>query len=153
MEVEWSWQVGTPTSPKVLKQAFSIRIHRIPAELPHSSKLEPRNPIRPWRISVELSCSSYDEGSRQAKWPSGPQSLATLPTSLHLATTIRMGALQVESPNCGVCSDFHRRGVFIGLCWSSTDLVEAVTNQVAAKPHGRPAVWISLHWLRLLLLV
>jgi hypothetical protein len=34
-----------------------------------------------------------------------------------------------------VCVDFHRSGVFMGPCGSSTDLVEAVTCHVAA---GRP---------------
>jgi hypothetical protein len=36
------------------------------AELPHSSKLEPRNHVGPRWISIELSHSSYEEGSRQA---------------------------------------------------------------------------------------
>jgi hypothetical protein len=31
----------------VLEQRLSVGIHRIPVELPHSSKLEPRNPVRP----------------------------------------------------------------------------------------------------------
>jgi hypothetical protein len=71
----------------------SVEIHRILVELPHSSKLEPRNPIGPQRILVELSRSSYEEGTRQDRRPSGPQSLTTLPTRLPLATTLRMGAL------------------------------------------------------------
>jgi hypothetical protein len=50
-------------------------------ELPHSSKLESRNPM----VCV-----------------------LKLPTRLHLATTLRIGALQVESPKYGVYSDFHR---------------------------------------------
>jgi hypothetical protein len=92
-----------PDTPKGLEQRLSFKIHRIPAELPHSSKLEPRNPIGPQRIPIELLRSSYEEGSRQAGRPSGPQSLATLPTRLRLATTLIMGALQVESRKCGVC--------------------------------------------------
>jgi hypothetical protein len=107
--------MGIPTSqnpdtPKGLEQRLSFEIHRIPAELPHSSKLEPRNPIGPQRIPIELLRSSYEEGSRQAGRPSGPQSLATLPTRLRLATTLIMGALQVESRKCGVCVciNFHR---------------------------------------------
>jgi hypothetical protein len=41
----------------------TIGIHRIPVELLHSSKLEPRNPIKPRRIPTELSRSSYEEVS------------------------------------------------------------------------------------------
>jgi hypothetical protein len=137
--------VGIPTSqnpdtPKRLKQRLSIIIYRILVELPHSSKLEPRNPIGSRRIPIELPRSSYKESSRQARRPSGPQSLATLQTRLRLATTLRMGALQVKSPKCGVCVcvcvlTFTSRGVFIGQWGSSTYLAEAVTHQVAA---GRP---------------
>jgi hypothetical protein len=36
-----------PDTPEGLEQRLSIRIHRIPSELLHSSKLEPRNPDRP----------------------------------------------------------------------------------------------------------
>jgi hypothetical protein len=111
----------------------SVGIHRIPAELLHSSKLEPRNPIRPWRIPIDLPRSSYKEGSWQAKRPSSPQSLTTLPTRLHLATTLRMRALQMEFPCNGLCSDFHQRGLFIGPWGCSTDLAEAVTHQVAVS--------------------
>jgi hypothetical protein len=64
MEAEWSQQVGTPTSPKVLEQRLSIGIHMILVELPHLSKLEPRNSIGPQRIPVEIPHSSYEEGSR-----------------------------------------------------------------------------------------
>jgi hypothetical protein len=88
------------------------------------SKLESRNPVGPRRIPTELPCSSYEEGSLQVGRPFGHQSLTTLPTRLCLATILRMGALQVESPKCGVSSHFHRRGVFIGL-W------------------GAPPTWIS----------
>jgi hypothetical protein len=63
------------------------------AELPHSSKLEPRNHVGPRRILAKLLRSSYKEGSQQAWRPFGPQSLATLPTRIHLATTLRIGAL------------------------------------------------------------
>jgi hypothetical protein len=100
--------VGIPISqnldtPKGLEQRLYVKIHRILAELPHSSKLEPRNPIGPQRILAELPCSSYEEGSQQARRPSDPQSHTTLPTRLCLATTLIMGALQVKSPKCGVC--------------------------------------------------
>jgi hypothetical protein len=99
-----------PNTPEGLKQRLSVGIHRILAELPHLSKLELRNPIRPRRIPVELPCSSGEEGSQQAGRPSGPQSLATLPTRLCLATTLRNRDLRVESPKCGVCVNFHRYG-------------------------------------------
>jgi hypothetical protein len=47
-----------------------------------------------------------------------------------------MGALQVESPKCSVCPQFHHRGVFIGPWGSSTDLDKSVWCQVVA---GRPS--------------
>jgi hypothetical protein len=59
------------------------------------------------KIPAELPRLSHEEGSRQAGRPSCPQSLTTLSTRLRPATTLRMGALQVESPKYGVCSDFH----------------------------------------------
>jgi hypothetical protein len=92
-----------PDTPEGLEQRLSVGIHRIPAELLHSSKLELRNPVGPQRIPTELPRSSYEEGSRQDGRPSGPQSLSTLPIRLHLATTVRKRALKVESPKCGVC--------------------------------------------------
>jgi hypothetical protein len=64
MEAEWSQQAETPTSPKVLEQRLSVRINRIMAELPHSSKLELRNSVGPQRIMTELPRSSYKEGSQ-----------------------------------------------------------------------------------------
>jgi hypothetical protein len=75
-------RLGLLLHPRYLSRD-SIGIHRIPIELPHMR---------------------YEEGSQQA---GAPQSLVTLLIKLHLATTLRMGALQVESPKCGVCSDFH----------------------------------------------
>jgi hypothetical protein len=96
-----------PDTPEGLEERLSIEIHRIPAELPHSSKLEPRNPIGPQRILAELPRLSYEEGSRQAGKPSSPQRLTTLLTRLRLATTLRKRALQMESPKCGVFIDFH----------------------------------------------
>jgi hypothetical protein len=110
-----------------------------PGLLPHprySSKLESRNPIGPWRIPAELQRSSYEEGSGQAGRPSGPQSLTTLMVRLCLATTLRIGPLQVESPKYGVCSNFHRYSVFIGVQGGVTDLVKSVTRQAVA---GRPS--------------
>jgi hypothetical protein len=121
-----------PNTPEGLKQRLSVGIHRIPIELPHSSKLEPRNLVGPRRISAELPCSSYEEDPQQARRPSSPQSLTTLPTRLRLATTLRMGALQVESPKCGVCvCRLSFLGGIYGQWGSSTNLAKAVTRQVA----------------------
>jgi hypothetical protein len=161
MEAEWSRQVGTPTSPKVLEQRLSIKIHRILVEFPHSSKLEPRDPVEPWRISTELPLLSYEEGSRQARRPSSPRSLATLPTRLHLATTLWTRALQVELPNNGVWLFwFPPKGVFIRPWASSIDLAEVVTHQVLASRPSHVAGqsdWMAstafLHQLGLPLLV
>jgi hypothetical protein len=147
MEVEWSRQAGTPTSPKILKQRLSVGICRILAELPHSSKLERRNHVGPWRIPAELPRSSYEDGSRQAGSPFGPQCLATLPTRLRLSTTLRMRAPQVECPNCGVCSNFHRyMGIYRGL-GGVTDLVKSVTQKVVA---GRPCGFATTNFLHCL---
>jgi hypothetical protein len=99
-------RLGLLLHPRYLSKD-SVGIHRIPVELLHLSKLESKNPVRPQRILAELPCLSYKEGSRQARRPFSPQSLATLPTRLRLATTLRMGALQVESLKCCVCSNFH----------------------------------------------
>jgi hypothetical protein len=129
-EAVWSQQAGTPTSPKVLEQRFSIGIHRILVELPHSSKLEPRNPVDPQRISTELPCLSYKEGSWQAGRPSSPQSLATLPTRLHLATTLRMRALQVEFLCNGVCVSYpvpRKRERSLYTCAQDVQITRIVT--------------------------
>jgi hypothetical protein len=110
-----------PDIPEGLKQRLSVRIQR---------------------ISVELLRSSYEEGSRQAKRPSGPQRLTILPTRLRLDTTLRKRALQVKSLKCGVCmSTFTSIGVFIGPRGSSTNLAEAVTRQVVAKWPSHMASW------------
>jgi hypothetical protein len=85
--------------------------------------------------------SSYEQGSQQAGRPSGPQILATLLTRLRLATTLRMGALQLESPKCGVCFDIHRE-VFIGANGTPTDLDKLIWCHVVAgwprRAAGRP---------------
>jgi hypothetical protein len=72
-----AWKQNDPDRSGLLlhpryEQRLSIRIHRIREELPHSSKLEPRNPVRPRRILAQLSRSSYDEGFQQARRPSEP---------------------------------------------------------------------------------
>jgi hypothetical protein len=130
----------TPTSPKILEKVLFVRIHRIPAELPHSS---------------------YEEGSRRAGRPSGPQSLTTLLTRLRLATTIRMEAFQVEFLCNGVCvSTFTVKGVFIGVSGTSTDLERSVwrqvvadrTSHVASRPGGAASTDFS-HCLGLPLLM
>jgi hypothetical protein len=47
-----AWKQSDPDKPRLLlhprySSRDSIRIYRILAELPHSSKLEPRNPVGP----------------------------------------------------------------------------------------------------------
>jgi hypothetical protein len=111
-----AWKQSDPDRPRLLLHPRylsrdSVRIHRIPVELLQSSKLEPRNPIGPPRTPTELPHPSYEEGSRQAGRTSSPQSLAILPIMLHQATTLRMRALQVEFPNCGVCVLISTGGV------------------------------------------
>jgi hypothetical protein len=61
MGIPTSWNLDTPEG---LKQRLSVGIHRILVELPHSSKLEPRNSVEPQRVPTELPRSSYEEGSR-----------------------------------------------------------------------------------------
>jgi hypothetical protein len=104
-------------------------------------------------IPTEFPHLRYEEGSRQAGRPSDPLSLATLPTRLHLATTLRMGALQVESPKCGVCPLISSvgGGVFIEPWGSSTDLEKLVWRQVVADRPGGAASTNFLHHLGLLL--
>jgi hypothetical protein len=120
------------SDPKVLEQRLSVGIHRIPAELPHSSKLELRN----------------EEGSQQAGRPTSPQSLTTLLTRLHLATTLRMKSLQVEFLKCGVCVDFHYEGGIYRGKWDLHRLGEVglvPSGGRAAKPRGRSAEWSGFH--------
>jgi hypothetical protein len=71
-----AWKQSDPDRPGLLLHPrYSSRdyvgIHRILAELPHSSKLEPWNPIGPQRILIELLHSSYEEGSRHEKGKAG----------------------------------------------------------------------------------
>jgi hypothetical protein len=125
----------------------------------HSSKLEPRNPIEHRRTPTKLPRPSYEDGSQQARRPFGPQSLATLPTRLRLATTLRMRALQVEFPNCCVCVNFHRQGGIDRVEWDLHQLRE-VNLVPGGGPVTKPCGWPSgvastnfLHQLRLLLLI
>jgi hypothetical protein len=62
---------------------------------------------------------------------------ATLLIRLRLATTLRMGASQVESPKCGLCvlNSVDRR-VFIGVLGAVTDLIKSKIHQVLP---GRPS--------------
>jgi hypothetical protein len=69
-----------PDTPEVLDSRLSIRIHRIPAELPHSTELELGKIIQPEWIPLDLLRSSYFEDSQQAGKSSGPQNLASLST-------------------------------------------------------------------------
>jgi hypothetical protein len=64
-----AWKQSDPDRPGLLlhprhSSKDSARIHRILAQLPHSSKLEPRNPVGPRRILIELLRLSYEEGSQ-----------------------------------------------------------------------------------------
>jgi hypothetical protein len=52
-----------PNTPEGLKRRLSVGIYRILADLPHSSKLESRNPVGPLRIPTELPRTSYEEES------------------------------------------------------------------------------------------
>jgi hypothetical protein len=69
-----------PDTPEGLESRFSIGIHRIPAELPHLTKLELKNSVEPKQIPTELPCSSYSEDSQQAGKSSVPQNLTSLST-------------------------------------------------------------------------
>jgi hypothetical protein len=96
-------------------------------------------------IPTEFPHLRYEEGSRQAGRPSDPLSLATLLTRLHLATTLRMGALQVESPKCGVCpliSSVGGRGIY-----RAVGELHRLGEVGLAPSGGRPAGWSSLHQL------
>jgi hypothetical protein len=67
-----------PDGPEGLESGLSIRIHRILAELSHSTEPELRNSIEPKWISAELPPLRYFEDSRQAGKSSGPQNLTSL---------------------------------------------------------------------------
>jgi hypothetical protein len=69
-----------PDTPEGLESRLYVRIHRILAELPHSTKLDSENYVEPERIPTELPHSSYSEDSQQAGKSSGPQNLASLST-------------------------------------------------------------------------
>jgi hypothetical protein len=61
--------MGIPISQKPntiegLESRPSIRIHRIPAELPHSTNKSSKNFVEPKQIPTELLCLSYEDGSR-----------------------------------------------------------------------------------------
>jgi hypothetical protein len=149
MEVEWSRQSGTPTSPKVLERRLFVGILRILAELPHSSKLESRNPVGPWRIPTEF----HTQAMRKPRH--SPDK--TIPSYCTKNESFASGISK-----CGLSPHFHRRGggVFIGPCGSSTDLDKSVLCQVVA---GRPSHVVGwpggaastdfLHRLGLLLLM
>jgi hypothetical protein len=63
-DAEQPRQARTLTTLEGLKSQFFARIHRIPAELPHSGELEPKNSIRIEGILTDLPCSSYNEDYR-----------------------------------------------------------------------------------------
>jgi hypothetical protein len=62
------------------KVAISVGIHRILAELLHSTDLELGNSVDSERILAELPCSSYSEDSQHAEKSFGLQNLASLST-------------------------------------------------------------------------
>jgi hypothetical protein len=69
---------------------------------------------------------------------------------LRLATTLRMRALQVEFPKCGVCIDFHCEGDIYRGEWDLHRLGEVglvLGGGRVAKPRGQVAEWIGLHRL------
>jgi hypothetical protein len=77
-----------PDTPEGLGSWPSVGIHRIPAELSHSTELEIKNSIEPEQILVELPRSSYSKDSRQARKSSSPQNL-TSPLSLLYKNELR----------------------------------------------------------------
>jgi hypothetical protein len=94
-------RTGATEKGEILEKSF-VRLH-----FPNINKKGPNVSGDLRRIPAELPRSSYEEGSREAGRPYGPQSLITLSTRLCLAITLGMGALQVEARKCGVCVDFH----------------------------------------------
>jgi hypothetical protein len=74
---------------------------------------------------------------------SSPQSLATLPIRLRLATTQRMRALQVESPKCGVCLLIST----VGGIYRAVGELHRLGKVGLAPSGGRPVAWRALHQL------
>jgi hypothetical protein len=70
-----------PNTLEGLKSRLSVGIHRIPAELSHSTELELGKLHCSERIPAELPHSTYSEDSRQAEKSFGPQNLASLSLS------------------------------------------------------------------------
>jgi hypothetical protein len=78
-----------PDTTEELKSLLYVGTHRIPTELPHSTKLGLENSTEREWILAELLRLSYSEYSRQAEKSSGPQNLASLST----LQRINLGAL------------------------------------------------------------
>jgi hypothetical protein len=97
-----------PDTPEGLEQRLSVGIQRIQAEPPHSSKLEPRNPMGPRRIPTELLCLSYEEGSIgwEALQNSEPRHSPGKAVPSYY-TMIECFASGISKMWC-VCIDFHR---------------------------------------------
>jgi hypothetical protein len=159
MEAEWSWQAGTPTSPKVLEQRLSIGIHRILAELPHLSKLELRNPVVPRRILTELLRPSYytknESFASAALDPRYSPDKAT-PSYYTKNESFASGISKVWC----VCRHSPWGGLFIGVNGTSTDLEKSVWCKVVDGQPSHVVVRLSgatstnfLHRLGLPLLV
>jgi hypothetical protein len=111
----------------------SVGIHRIPAELPHSSKLESRNPeVLPpkgFRLSFHARATR-----RSPDRPGGPPALRPhhSPDKDTPSYYTKNGSSASGVSKMWCVSTFTSRGLFIGPWGSSTDLAKAVTHQVAA---------------------
>jgi hypothetical protein len=86
MGIPTSWNLDTLEG---LESRLSIEIHRILAELPHSTKLELRKVHRPEWIPAELPRLSNSDDTRQVGKSSSPQNL----TSLSTLQRMNLGAL------------------------------------------------------------
>jgi hypothetical protein len=69
-----------PDKLEGLESRLSGGIHRISAELPHSTELDLKNTIESKWVPTELLCSSFSEDSRQTEKSFSSQNLASLST-------------------------------------------------------------------------
>jgi hypothetical protein len=131
MEVEWSQQVGTPTSPKVLEQRLSIRI----------SALEQTRAEKPCRTPKDSSTASALKlrGGLPTGWvalrPLEPRHSPDKATPSHYTNNGSL-ASGISDMWCVFWFPPVGGGVFIGPWGSSTNLAKAVTCQVAT---GQPS--------------
>jgi hypothetical protein len=102
MGIPTSWN---PDTLEGLEGQLSVRIHRIPAELPHLIELELRKLCRTQKYSIRASMLELLRGlptSREVLWPSEPR--------LSLSTLQR---LNLEAP-------WGRAKPHFPFCWGST---------------------------------